>query len=457
VTSVLLIVVLAATTASGQSLPSIDTSSYPPAARESIARAMADAREHPADGARVGRLGMVLQAWEEWTNAAIAYERARALDSRFDWFYLGGIVASRQSRFADAVVLLTRAVQLSPESVPARLALADALYDTGSIDQSGKEYQSLLDVPAAEPHARYGVGRALAAHALHEEAVREFDRAVALFPEFGAAWYARGLSLRRLGKLDDAQASLARAQTLGTRWPAVDDPTLAAVRALRDDAGAHMTRGLSLERAGDLSGAIQEYETALASNPSLAQAHINLIGLYGRQRKWPEGEAHYRAAVALGSSLADAHYNYGVLLLTAGRLDDAGRAFEQALAANPHHAGAWNNLGQIHEARGQAADARDCYERAVAQAPADAIVRFNLGRMLIATHQYGDAIRHLEMIASEDHPERARFLFALATAHVLNGDVAGGRQLAIDARDLARARGQADLADAIDRDLARLR
>jgi predicted Zn-dependent protease len=155
--------------------------------------------------------------------------------------------------------------------------------------------------------------------------------------------------------------------------------------------------------------------------------------------------------------LADAHYNYGVLLLTAGRLDDAGRAFEQALAANPHHAGAWNNLGQIHEAHGQAADARDCYERAVAQAPADAIVRFNLGRMLIAMHQYGDAIRHLEMIASEDHPERARFLFALATAHVLNGDVAGGRQLAIDARDLARARGQADLADAIDRDLARLR
>ena len=48
------------------------------------------------------------------------------------------------------------------------------------------------------------------------------------------------------------------------------------------------------------------------------------------------------------------------------------------------------------------------------------------------------------------------YLFALATAHVQAGDVAASRRYAIEARDLARSRGQADLATAIERDLARL-
>ena len=62
------------------------------------------------------------------------------------------------------------------------------------------------------------------------------------------------------------------------------------------------------------SGAIAAHEAALALDPSIAQAHANLIVLYGRARDWPKAEAHYRAVVALGFNLADAHYDYGVLL-----------------------------------------------------------------------------------------------------------------------------------------------
>ena len=55
-----------------------------------------------------------------------------------------------------------------------------------------------------------------------------------------------------------------------------------------------------------------------------------------------------------------------------------------------------------------------------------------------------------------DDPDQARFLFALGTAHVLAGDLAAGRKYATEARDLARSRGQTDLAAAIERDLAKL-
>ena len=165
------------------------------------------------------------------------------------------------------------------------------------------------------PHARYGVGRALAARGDGAGAVREFDAAVALYGEFGAAWYALGMALRNAGRLDEAKAALAKAQEFGARWPVVDDPLVAQVRALRDDASAHAERGLQLERQGDLTGAIQAYERAVAVDPAVVAPRVNLIALYGRQQDWSKAAAHYDALTSTGVMVpAEAHFNQGVCL-----------------------------------------------------------------------------------------------------------------------------------------------
>jgi hypothetical protein len=76
--------------------------------------------------------------------------------------------------------------------------------------------------------------------------------------------------------------------------------------------------------------------------------------------------------------------------------------------------------------------------------------------MLIARRRYSEAIAELGPLASADHPERARFLFGLGTAYVLSGDVATGRKYSLEARDLARQRGQREFADAIELELEKL-
>ena len=423
--------------------------------REPIGRALAEARAHPKDPARVGALGMVLQAWEQFATAAAVYADALALERRFDWYYLAGVVQARLAHHADAAALLREAVALSP-TVPARLALADALFESGEVDASEPLYRALTAEPAAEPHARYGLGRVLAARGEHEAALRELDAAISLYPEFGAAWYAKGFALRSLRRPEEARVALTRAQELGTRWPAVEDPLMASVSALRDDAVAHLRRGRALEARGDVAGAIREHEAALAANPAMAQAHVNLISLYGRQGAWQQAEAHYHEAVRLGSAVPEAHYNYGVLLLLQDRDAEATAAFQQAIAGNPENAAAWNNLGQLAERGGQPAAALDAYRRAVERAPADPTMRFNLARMLIATKHYAEAIPQLETLSTEDGPERPRYVFGLATAWVHAGDLGKGRQYANEARALAAARGQLDLVAAIDRQLAGL-
>jgi tetratricopeptide (TPR) repeat protein len=451
-----LVWLLCASGPSAQDLPALAIDSFPPVSREPIARALTDARAHPADAARVGRLAMVLHAWEQFDAAAAAYARARTLERRFDWFYLGGLVETRLAHHSRAAALLAEAVALSPDSVPARLALADAQFESGALADSGHLYDGLAGVPAAEPHARWGLGRVLAAQGRREEALRELESAVRLYPEFGAAWYALGLELRRTGKRDEAREALARAQQYGAQWPAVEDPALAAVRGLREDAAARGKRAAALERRGDVGGAIAEYEAALAADSRYGPAHVNLIGLYGRQQEWAKAEAHYRTALELGASLAEAHHNWGICLLAQGQLEPAADVFRKAVEVNPHHAAAWNSLGGIALMHGRLDEAEDYIRRAVQEGPSDVQARFDLARIFIARKRFPEAIGEFQRLVADDHPDRARFLFGLATAYVLSGDVSAGRSHAHDALVLARARGQTDLAAAIERDLAKL-
>jgi Tfp pilus assembly protein PilF len=238
---------------------------------------------------------------------------------------------------------------------------------------------------------------------------------------------------------------------------AIDDPVLGTVTALRDDAQTRLQQGLKLAGAGDAAGAIAAHEAALATDPSIAQAHANLISLYGNQRNWAKAEEHYRAVVALGSNLGDAHYDYGVLLGMQEKWAAAAEAYRQAIAINPRHARAWNNLGQTLEQLRDTAGAADAYRRAVDSQPAFRLARFNLGRMLISQRRDDEAIVELEKLTEPRDAEAPKYLFALATAHVRAGHRNEGVKWATDAARLARELGQHELAAAIDRDLASLK
>lgn len=439
-----------------QQFPRIAVESFPPVSRAPIAQALTEARAHPSDAARIGHLAMLLHAWGQYETATAVYARARALERRYDWFYLGGLVETRLAHHAEAARLLTVAVRLAPDSVPARLAFADALFESGDVAAARREYSTLTTGPGA-PHAHYGLGRSLAAQGEKDAALRELETAVRLFPEFGAAWYAEGMSLRGLGRSAEARKALERAKQHGAAWPSVDDPAVARMRALREDAEPHAKRGLSLEKQGDVAGAIGEYEAAIAVDPQLVSAHVNLIALYGRQQNWEKAESHYRALAPIGPVPAEGHYNFGLCLAAQRKTPEAASLFNMALAANPGHAGALGSLGQLAELEGRVDEAEALYRRAMVASPGDPQIRFNVGRMLIARRQFAEAIAELDPLKSSESPDRARYLFGLATAHVLAGHRDEGQQYAIQARDLARERGQGDLADAIERELAKLK
>ncbi len=455
--ALLLSVGIAASASAQPSLPRLALDTYPPAARDDISKAHRVAAAMPNDEQSVGALARMLHAWEQWDGAHEAYGRVQALAPRtFDWPYLDAVVLQRLAQPSDAVLKLREALKISADYLPARVRLAEALLDAGDLEQSARLFSELKD-PACEPSVQFGLGRIAAAQGRHAEAIQSFERAVALFPEFGSAHYALALSYRATGKRDEAQAELQRHAEFGARWPALRDPILETVDALRQDPGALIKRGTRLADAGDLEGSIAAHEAALARDPSLAQAHENLISLYGRTRNWAKGEEHYNAVVRLGAMTADASYDYGVLLAMQDKSEAAAQAYRQAIGLNPQHARAHNNLGQILERQRQFDAAAAEYRQAVDSQPTLRIARFNLGRLLVAQSRFDDAISELQKLSEPRDAETPRYMFALAAAHIRAGHRDEGRKWAEEARQLALAFGQTELAASIERDLATIK
>jgi tetratricopeptide (TPR) repeat protein len=453
----LLIVAVVAATAQG-ALPALAIDSFPPAARDAISRVHREATADPDNPRAVGALASTLHAWELWEAAHEAYSRARSLEPRsFEWHYLDGVVLQRLVRHAEAATRFSEALAIAPGYLPARVKLADSMLETGRVEEAKSLFAELAKEPRTEPIGEVGLGRLAAAEGRHEAAVVHLQRAVALFPELGAAHYALALSYRALGRSEDARRALTLHEQHGPGWPAVEDPILGRVTALRDDARTLVQRGIRLAEQGDLEGAIAVHEAALARDPSLAQAHSNLISLHGRARNWAKAEEHYRAIVALGVNLDDAHYDYGVLLGQQDKWDLAEQSYRQALAVNPQHPRAQNNLGQILERQRKFEDAARAYRQAVDSEPGFRLARFNLGRMLIALERPHEAVSELGKLLEPRDADTARYMFALSVAHVRAGRKAEGITWATEARNLALQFGQHDLAAAIERDLALLK
>jgi tetratricopeptide (TPR) repeat protein len=440
------------------SLPQIDPAAYPPEIREPLSSALRAVVLAPNDPTAVGRFAMLLHAHDQLQLASETYDRAAALSpDAFEWIYLAGVTRERRGEYGEAASRLRRATELRPGYPAARFRLAEALVASGELDQSGRLYEGLTGEPGFGSVARYGLGRIQAARGNFAPAVAHLREAVRLHGDFGAALYMLALAYRGLGQREEAQAALAAYEQHRLGTPPVPDPVLDSVRNLVDRPVDRVRRATELERAGRATEAIAELERALQMDPSLVQARVNLISLYGRSGQAERAEEQYRAGLAIDANLPELHYNYGVLLVSTGREGDAAIAFERALALNPGDAKTHNNLGQLLERKSQPGAALEHYQQAIHHDPASRVARFNLGRMLVATGRPLDAVKEFELLLSPEDDDTPRYTFALAAAYARAGRREEARRYGNAALELARRKGQMELAASIERDLERLK
>jgi predicted TPR repeat methyltransferase len=119
--------------------------------------------------------------------------------------------------------------------------------------------------------------------------------------------------------------------------------------------------------AGDLGGAAQAFEQALALEPAFERALYQLGNIRQDQERWPEAERHFRAAIALEPQHAEAHNNLGVVLQMLGRPREAEACYARAADLKPSLVHPYMNLGRMLDEAGRRAEALAWLEKGAAR------------------------------------------------------------------------------------------
>ena len=284
--------------------------------------------------------------------------------------YIRGITATTDE---ERLTRLKTAVELSPTSSEALLALGKSEYTDGDYDAAAAV---LAKVPASDPLAlEAGFYRGLARFntARYAEAEGAFAVVGTKLP-LPEVVNNQGVAMARQHK--DGTALLQRASTA--------DP---------QDADYHFNVAVALRRRGDLPHAKSEIERAVKLHPSDGEAQQLQAVLAGTQVAPPGfdpqerirrtySEAAFRQAAfqldqiraARMSSLppdkqAEEYAQAGQEYLTQGLVLEAEREFQSALAANPQSAAGHLGLAQVRERSGNMDDARKEAEASLQSRP----------------------------------------------------------------------------------------
>jgi tetratricopeptide (TPR) repeat protein len=130
--------------------------------------------------------------------------------------------------------------------------------------------------------------------------------------------------------------------------------------------------------------AVPFLEKAVEAEPFSVVARFDLAVAYGRSGQLTEAVEHYETLVQSGDADIRVHHNLGLALRQLGRNGEAAQAFERATALAPERSPGWLGLALSLEADGRGAEAAIALERYLALEPAAAAadnVRARIARL----------------------------------------------------------------------------
>jgi Flp pilus assembly protein TadD len=299
--------------------------------------------------------------------------------------------------------------------------------------------EPLQKVLAEEPnftYAHFQLAYAFAGLGRHEEARKEYQRAVDLDPKLLEGWVNLGLLL-----LDAEPAAAAAAF-----GHAVDlQPAQSRPRFLL---------GCARERSGDLAGAVQAYEeaakldprdyevafaygrtllrlnrpaqaesnfrTALASRPGSAPARLGLASSLAAQRK-PEAVAAFRGYLQLQPGDHAAHLDLARSLYNQGQFPAALAEIEAAETGQQPSLDGLRLRADVLLAQSRWDDAAKVLQRALTLASSDGDLQAALGHAYLEKGDYSSAEKALKAALARE-PKSSGALHDLIIAYSVTGD-----------------------------------
>jgi tetratricopeptide (TPR) repeat protein len=344
------------------------------------------------------------------------------------WAYFLGLVELQLGDPLAASEHLDVALRLLPDHVPTRLALGLALQRLGRPDQAALHFKAALAGATSAPQravAYCGLGRVLAAQNNDLAAVEQFKLAVNLEPAYGLAHYAAGQCLRRLQRLPEAEAALARAEEHARNEPDIDDELWREVRQLAQGAVPALHDGIALLKQGRAGEALPSLRRAVDLRPDLAEAHCALATALLEAGEADEARNQFLRTLEIDPGYVQALYNLGVLAHRQKNYEEASQYFTRVCAVRPDHFEAHFALGRDLLRIGLRTQAVTHARAALELQPADPGAAKQLAEALLQDRRPREAVVVLREACRRtpaDASLRDRLAWTLATAPDLTGD-----------------------------------
>lgn len=299
-------------------------------------------------------------------------------------------------------LLLMTAIIFAPAAPAQSPANAKRLFDDAQYAEAKVELPELQKVGNRSAEVAYRLGRTAMASNDTDEAIRQFERAVALEDDNADYHFWLGSAIRdampRVNKVNvpsrvlqmkteferaveldpdhiDARFYLVQLYAIA---PAAIGGSMAKARAQaaeidrRNQMRGALARGIIAEQAQDAAAEEVAYRQAIAAAPDNPAGYFALANLYVREGNVADAFATLDGYIQHHPRDAWALYHAGRLAATTGeQLDRGEKALNQFLAAPPSNASAaiiaaaHYRLGQIAERRGAKDAAREQYRTAL--------------------------------------------------------------------------------------------
>lgn len=320
---------------------------------------------------------------------------------------LGGLASQATGRLERARALLEQYVLRMPDDPAGRKLLASIYLSSGETARVADLLDPLLRSDSADPQVLTTLAALRMQQRRYREAAEALEKAArmtggdpGITAQMGFARLANqqadlGLAaLRAAFDKEPGQLKVASALvTLYLRRGDVRNATAVAdalLRRLPNEAAAHNLAGAVRGAARQPAEARAAYLKALALQPGLVPARLNLARLDAAEGRFDAARQRLEALLKDAPGNGQALTELARLEVQAGRLDAARQLLEKAQAAQPGEMASGLELLAVHRRLGQPGAALALARQLIAQRPDDPVVIEALGRAQMAV---GDGVQ----------------------------------------------------------------
>ena len=274
---------------------------------------------------------MKFNAQKKLENAERAFKRGDLKEAKR--LYQSALKESPNSKYVQERLKVINNSQKIPTSQASlsreKIEIVFALYSKGKIQEAIDAIKVLNKDYPNVPILFNLIGACYKSIRQFELAIKMFESAIKIKPDYAEAHYNLGVIFKDLGNLNDAIECFKK-----------------AIKHIPNYPDAYNNLGNAQGDLGLLDEAIESYEWALAYKPDYAQAYLNLAILYSKHDQ-NKAISFYKKAITSNPNYAAAYFNLASTYRHLGLKDEAIKAYEKAIEIKPDYVDAHKNLSAM--------------------------------------------------------------------------------------------------------------